>query len=130
MREVIANEVKSQAANGLTAIPGMMGKDVDLLFRAANLNAQLGMGTVMYNTSEHAMLVQFRSTGLERIIYNRVDKYFEAKKAATTTGKILLGHDELLAPIASFVQKKVVDSIADRSMVEVLDPRPCQPVQK
>lgn len=64
LQEVIADEVSSQAANALVAIPDMMEDDAEQIFPAAIHNAQEGISSVMYDALEHVIHDQMSMAGL------------------------------------------------------------------
>lgn len=64
-----------------------MEKAVEQLFKAANLNAQGGIHTVVYNTVEHVILDQIRTVVLGKTTTKHFEQYFESVKAAKALAK-------------------------------------------
>lgn len=60
---------------------------------------------VVNNAVERVVLHQFRTAVLGDKMKKTVDQYFKADKIGEVVGKRLLQNDELVTPIASFIQK-------------------------
>lgn len=117
LREVIANEVMSQVANKLERILSILKEDFEQLFRAATTSAQGRVCTVVYYAVQHVILDQIRLAVAGKTTNTHFDQCYEAGKAGKALGKRLPRNDDLLAPIASFVQTQATDAITDQRRV-------------
>lgn len=73
---------------------------------------------MVHGALHHFILDQIRTVVLWETIGKHVGKYFQASKAAAAV-KGLIRNDEYLAPIASFVQMKTMDEIAEQYRLQV-----------
>lgn len=63
-------------------------------------------------------------------IDTHVDEYYRAGKAAESLRSGLLGNDEFLAPMASFLQSKTMEAIGDQITVEMRRLTPLVPLSR
>lgn len=122
LQDVIANEVKSQVSHVLATSPDK-AEAVEKLFRAVTLNDQGETGVVGYDAVKHVSLDQIRTAVIVETTDTHVDQYFETDKAVEALGKKLLHNDEFLAPITSFVKRRLQMQSTTSTGLTYLDPR-------
>lgn len=69
----------------------------------------------MYGTLQNVIYELVRKAVLDETIDKHVDKFFEAGRTIEAFDKSLLRNDETLVLIASYVETKAMDKIADQA---------------
>lgn len=108
-----------QVAIAFAAVPDKAEDDVERLFRATTIGVQRRIGTVVYGVVDHVVIDQIGTTIFGKTIDQHFDHCFKAYKAAEVFGKRLIRNHELLTQLASFVQTKTIDIIANQGGVYV-----------
>lgn len=88
LQKVIADKVKQQVTNTLSALPELLREAIAQFIRASTLRVLCGIYTVLHPSKEHSILDRIWTDVPGETINKCVDKYLQAAKGAKSLGKV------------------------------------------